>query len=135
MLVSHTDSEGEKNLFRLGAAAGFNMLNDFSGTEYIYFGNFAAIRGDIALWRIRKLVEILSCRRDGMRRKMSLGLLEEEHVVVGEQLFDLMKILILLTSEDDVNQVKSALTCIECGWPIEFITVAEVNEIVEGLKL
>jgi len=36
-LYSPIDSDGEKNIFRMGSPFGFNLLHDFSGMTYIFF--------------------------------------------------------------------------------------------------
>jgi hypothetical protein len=59
MVVNTLSNDADKPLFELGNVCGFNLINDFSGLKYVYFGNFAYLTVDAILWRLRKLQTLL----------------------------------------------------------------------------
>ncbi len=100
-LYSAVDSAGEKNIFRMGSPFGFNLLNDFSGMIYIFFGNFTALRPEIVIWRLQMLNQLLTERMSSLKERIELGLVTPKQVELTENLFGKMKIWILVTSDDD----------------------------------
>lgn len=71
-LVSDVTTSDGKALYGLGSPLGFNLLEDFTGTEYQYFGRFANLRPELALWRVAKLAEVLRGRRASLAKRVEL---------------------------------------------------------------
>lgn len=100
-LFSPIDNDGEKNIFRMGSPFGFNLLNDFSGMVYIFFGNFTALRPEIVIWRLKMLNELLNERMSSLKDRIALNLVTPKQVELAEDLFARMKIWLLVTSDED----------------------------------
>lgn len=100
-LFSPIDSDGEKNIFRMGSPFGFNLLHDFSGMTYIFFGNFTALRPEIVIWRLYMLNNLLSERISSLKDRIALKLVTQAQVDLAENLFAGLKIWILVTSDED----------------------------------
>jgi hypothetical protein len=77
-LISPLDNEGDKAIFQMGAPLGFNLLNDFSGFIYIFFGNFTTYRAEVIFWRLCMLKEILDKRRESFPFRVQLGVITEQ---------------------------------------------------------
>jgi hypothetical protein len=58
-LFTPLNSDGDRNIYPIGSPLGFNLLNDFAGMNYMYFGNFTALRPEVIVWRVKMLTEIL----------------------------------------------------------------------------
>lgn len=100
-LFSPIDSDGEKNIFRMGSPFGFNLLNDFSGMTYIFFGNFTALRPEIVIWRLYMLNDLLNERMSSLKDRIAFNLVTLAQADLAEKLFAEMKIWILVTSDED----------------------------------
>lgn len=108
-LAASVADQGDKQLFEMGAPLGFNLLHDFSGNTYTYFGNFTMLRPDAVLWRIRMLESILLGRASSLPTRLQSGLLTENQVNLVMKIFNTVQIWVLVTSDDDKTQVVSGL--------------------------
>jgi len=129
-LYAPVDDEGNKNVFRLGSALGFNLLHDFSGMVYIFLGNFMALRPDITLWRIKMLNDILKERRASFEKRLEVGLITPEQMKISENLFDSLKIWILITSDTDKQTIINEVAKFETPYSLEIFSI---NDIKAGL--
>lgn len=108
-VYSPIDSPGDKNIFRMGAPFGFQLLHDFSGMVYIFFGNFTALRPEIIIWRLGMLSSLVQERKSSMRDRIELKLMTEDQIKAAEVLFEKMKIWLLVNSEEDKAIIASEL--------------------------
>ena len=123
---SPLDTEGEKNIFRLGSPLGFNLLNDFTGDKYAFFGRFASLRPEIILWRLRKMNEILDGRRSSIPNRVKAGAITPEFRQMVEQLFETVLIWVVVTSNDDKNSIEKELKKDPLNYRVEIISIDDV---------
>lgn len=107
-VVTAMDQEGDRSIFRLGEPLGFNLLNDFSGMQYTFFGNFTAMRSEAVIWRTSTLVEILNERKSSIPDRVVAGLIRAELGAHLESLISRMQIWLLVASEEDKASVVQA---------------------------
>lgn len=110
-LISPTNDVGHQNVYRLGAPLGFNLLNDFAGANYMYFGNFTALRREVILWRIRTLVEIINERRAAVTKRLVTGT-SSVAAMAYEDLMKRIQIWILVTTQEDKSHLSEELRCL-----------------------
>lgn len=107
-LIASVRSEGDKNIYELGSPFGFNLLTDFSGFGYIYFGNFTAYRPDTILWRLQLLSEVLKERFGNVPERVRLGMIPPEQVEAINALVEKMKIWVIVTSDSDRDIIRQS---------------------------
>ena len=134
LLMSAVDSEGEKNLYRMGDTLGFNLLHDFSGDKYIYFGKFSSLRPEVVLWRVRKMINILDSRKAGIPNRVAQGVILEEHVEFVNKMFDEIKIWVAVTSDDDKNQIVSELKKTPNDYNVEVFSINDITLEIQELN-
>lgn len=100
-VFSPIDSEGEKYIFRMGSPFGFNLLHDFSGMAYIFFGNFTALRPEIVIWRLKMLNDLLTERMSSLKDRIELNIVTPKQAEFAENIYARMKIFLLVTSDED----------------------------------
>lgn len=127
VMWSSVDNEGERNIFRLGSPLGFNLLNDFVGNQYVFFGRFATLRPETVLWRLRKMNEILNGRRSSIPSKVATGIIPPEHADIAEKLFEACHIWVVVTSNDDKNVIKEELAKQSLDYPVDIISIDDVS--------
>lgn len=127
-LFSPIDSSGEKNIFRMGSPFGFNLLHDFSGMVYIFFGNFTALRPEIIIWRLNMLNSLVQERMSSVRQRNELGLITPEQIKVAEKLFEEMKIWLLVNSDEDKAVISSELKGAEFFQRLELFSISDVRK-------
>lgn len=127
-LYSPIDSDGEKNIFRMGSPFSFNLLNDFSGMKYIFFGNFTALRPEIVIWRLQMLNDLLNERRSSLKERIELKLFTQEQVELAESLFASMKIWLLVTSDEDKAIILAETKSMAFFQRMEVFSIADVKE-------
>lgn len=126
-VVTPLDTDGDRNMFRFGQPLGFNLLNDFSGLNYIYFGNFTAVRPEVALWRLRTLREILDGRRASIDTQVKLGIVNAEHKPILDSLFGKFRIWLAVTSGEDKRLILEELQRAPIGYEVEIFSLADVE--------
>ena len=127
-LYSSIDSEGEKNIFRMGSPFGFHLLNDFSGMKYIFFGNFTALRPEIVVWRLQMLNELLLDRMSSLKERVELRLATPKQVELAESLFARMRIWLLVTSDEDKTIILGETKHVTFFSRMEVYSIADVKE-------
>ena len=134
LLVSPLDSEGERNIYRMGESLGFNLLNSFSGDNYVFFGRFASLRPESTIWRLRKLNAVLSGRRAAIPARVAEGLVSREQADLIERLFQTLRILVIVTGDTDKHGIIEQLKAHPLDYQIEILTVTEVlHEVGEAI--
>ena len=111
----------------MGSPLGFNLLNDFSGLNYIYFGNFTPLRPEVALWRLRMLNEILEGRRESITVRMQVGMVTQEQAQMFENLLDRLQIWAVLSNDDAKTAVQVELQTSPLRYRSEVYSLADVS--------
>lgn len=127
LLFSPTDSQGEKNLFVLGSPLGFNLLVDFPGLSYTYFGRFATLRPELVIWRLRKMNDMLNSRVSSLSSKVALGVTTNKDAELLESLFANLRLLIVVTSKTEKSQIKEELSITPLNYDTEIISLDDVS--------
>jgi hypothetical protein len=84
-------------------------LYDFSGYNYAFLGQFASLRPEAILWRLRKLNEILDGRRGTMGQRVATGMLSSAQAELVENILKNVQIWVLVTSPDDKTSIQNEL--------------------------
>ena len=126
-LVTPLNTDGDRNLYQVGAPLGFNLLNDFSGLNYMYFGNFTALRPEVALWRLQILREILDGRRASLHTRVDVGIATLEQMRLFEDLLNRLQIWVVLSSEDDKVAVQAAMEHAPLGYKMQVFSIADIQ--------
>lgn len=126
VLWSSVTDPGNKNLYEMGGPLGFNLLHDFSGSTYIYFGNFTMLRPEAVLWRLRMLEEILAGRASALPERLEAGMITPKQISVVSKLLDRVQIWVLVTSEDDKTNVLTGLLNTGSTHPLSAFSLADV---------
>ncbi len=132
-LVTPINSEVEKIFYQLASPLGFNLLNDFSGLNYMFFGNFTMFRPEIVIWRIQMLREILNERRSSIGTRLDAGVVTEGQAVLFENLLDRLEIWCIVTGDKDKRSVNGALHNVR-DYDIRIFTVEDVQRELEKLE-
>jgi len=132
-LITPITTEGDRNIFQMGSPLGFNLLNDFSGLNYIFFGNFTALRPEVALWRLRMLNEILEGRRASFTVRIQAGMVTSEQVRVLEELLGHLQIWVVLSNDDDKTAVQGELQALPLRYRSEVYSLADVHSELANL--
>ncbi len=117
---------GERVIFELGRPVGYNLLTDFSGLEYRFFGDFAHLRSEHICYRIKLLHKILVERVASFPQRQKLGLIEQEDLGLYVELFENLEIWILVNSEDVKNQIKSFINSESINRTFDIFTLKDV---------
>ena len=133
-LYSPIESQGEKNIFRMGSPFGFNLLNDFSGMTYIFFGNFTPLRPEIVIWRLQMLNELLTERISSLKDRIELELVTPKQVELAESLVARMKVWLLVTSNEDKAIVLNETKHVAFFQQMEVFSMADVKERLDLLS-
>jgi len=134
LIFANVEDPGEKNIFLLGSPFGFLLLNDFSGMVYHFFGNFTSLRPEVIIWRLKMLNELLNARRDSLKGRLELGIITPEQIKAAESLFVNLKILILVTSNDDKSSVLSEIENIKFSYALEVYSLEDMERELNRFK-
>lgn len=127
LLVSPIDSEGERNLYRLGEPVGFDLAVDFSGMSYTYVGHFSSLRLEVVVWRIKKLIEILNERRGTITERIGLNSSSLHEINTGHRIFDTASIIVLVTSDKDKESIENIVKTIDSNYEIEVVSMDQIH--------
>ncbi len=108
-LVTPLNTEGEKTVYQMGAPLGFNLLNDFSATKFMFFGNFTALRPEVVLWRLHILQEILKGRKDSLDYRLNVKIFTPEQTKIFQDLFDSLQIWIVVTTNEEKEIIEKEI--------------------------
>lgn len=125
-LWSAIDNEGERNIFRLGSPLGFNLLNDFSGDKYAFLGQFATLRPETVLWRLRKMNEILNGRRSSIPARADAGVIRPEQALLAEQLFKTLELWVMVTSNDEKKSIQNELAKRPLDYQTDILSIDDI---------
>lgn len=125
-LVTPLNTEGDRNIFQLGSPLGFNLLNDFSGLNYMFIGNFTSLRPEVAIWRVKMLIDILDGRRATLDTRVKAGLVTEAQARLLDELLGRLQIWVVLTTSEDKQAVTEALA--SSGYRCDVFSIQDVAE-------
>lgn len=126
-VVANINTPDEKNIFDLGNACGFKLLNDFTGFSYIYCGLFANLRPQVAIWRLEKLLSLLVSRFGTLRERLGLGFINEEQMRVVEMLVNNIRLWVFVATDSDKDEVSKWVGASSKIFPIEVFSLSDVR--------
>jgi hypothetical protein len=126
-LVTPLNTEGDRNLFQMGMPLGFRLLNDFSGLNYMYFGNFTALRPEVALWYLQMLRKILDGRRASFRTRVDIGFVTPDQVQTLDNFLNRLQIWAVLSSDDDKVAVQTEIEKAPLGYKTQIFSMADIQ--------
>lgn len=128
VLVAPINTPGDRNIFELGRPLGYNLLMTFDGLQYIFFGNFTALRADAVLWRIRTLQSIVTARIGSIPARIEMGFpgLNEQQASLLRRFMDKLQVWVLVTSDDDKVTVQAAATKADFKRPLTVFAISDI---------
>jgi hypothetical protein len=132
-LITPLDSEGHRNLYHIGSPLGFNLLNDFSGMNYMFFGNFCALRTEVVLWRLGLLNEILDNRRNTLPERVKAGIGTLEQAKLIDKILKELRVWIVVTSNEDKATIQASIGESIPNYTTEVFSVEDVKAVLEKL--
>jgi len=134
MLVAAIDSPGDKAMYELGRPLGFNLLVDFAGTTYMFFGNFTALRPEVVIRRLRTIQQIIDRRSQGaISLKLKVGVTTPQQMALAQKIFELVQLWVVVTSEADEQSVVKALKDSPLERPYLIFSMEDVRMELEKL--
>jgi len=133
-LVTPLNTDGDRNFYQLGSPLGFNLLNDFSGLNYMFLGNFTALRPEVVVWRLRMLRDILDGRRAALGTRVESGIVSTGEAALLERIMQHFQIWVVMTGEEDKAAVASDLEESPLGYETQVFSIEDVRGELEKLK-
>lgn len=134
MLVVPLVSEGDREIFRLGQPLGYNLLMTFDGLQYVYFGNFAALRPEAVLWRLRTLHDILTARLGSVAKRVEIGMMSNAKQLAALNLFmEKLEVWLLVTGDEDKATIISTAGSLGLKWPVKVFAISDIRTALENL--
>lgn len=124
-LVATIDNPGHQNIYKLGAQLGFNLLHDFAGENYMYFGNFTALRPELVVWRVKMLVEIINERRSSVMARVSRGTVTQQQAQFFNDLMQRVRVWVLVTTQEDKNKLCGELA--DLVYPLSVFCIDDIK--------
>ncbi|MCX5643809.1 MAG: hypothetical protein NTZ17_03855 [Phycisphaerae bacterium] len=131
-LITPINNDGDRNLYQIGAPLGFNLLNDFTGLNYMYLGNFSMFRPEVIVWRVKILTEILDGRRAALDTRVKAGITTAAQAQLLNDVLGRLQIWIAVTTNEDKSAVATAFST--SAYRIEVFSVADVSSELEKLR-
>ena len=131
-LVTPLNTEGDRSIFQMGQPLGFNLLNDFSGFNYMFFGNFTVLRPEVIVWRVTMLSEILDGRRATLEDRARKGILTEEQAHLFDEILGRLQIWIVVTTTEAKEAVKASFG--STSYAVDVFSVEDVSSEIEKLS-
>jgi hypothetical protein len=133
LTVANIQDPGEKNIFLMGSPFGFNLLNDFSGMVYHFFGNFTAFRSDAIMWRLKMLNDLLNARRGSIKDRVEIGIAKAEQAGLLESFFSKLKVIILVTTDEDKTLILQNMAESKLAYDLEIYSLVDMRTELEKL--
>lgn len=133
MTYARIDSSGDQAIYDLGAPLGFNLLIDFAGTSYTFFGNFPHLRPEAAVWRVRMAARAIDKRRASFGPRTALGVMTAEQAWAAETVFGRVSIWILVTSSADREAVREALASEPITYAADVFALSDIEDALQAL--
>ena len=132
-LFNRLNTQGDRDIYQLGEPLGFNLLNDFSGFGYIFFGNITFLRAENVIWRLQMLKDILSERIKTIPNRIELGLIKPELAQVWQEFIDRLEIWIVVTSDENKSKILEILAGAPLGYSIQIFSLDDVKSELDAL--
>lgn len=132
-VFTRLNTESERDIYQMGEPLEFNLLNDFSGQHYIFFGNFTALRPELVVWRLQMLREILDAKQAGAKSRFERGLVTEEMMRWGDEFMKYLQIWVLLTSEEEKQKIDDVLQHAPLGYATQIFSMADIVSALQRL--
>lgn len=135
LLFVALNTEGDKNLYELGRALGFNLLASFDGLKYHYVGRFSAIRPEGVLWRLRTLQQIITERLNSIPERIAMGvaMFTPPQEAAIRKLFDQLGLMVLVTSAEDRKAIEKALSDKPLRWSVSVFTLDDMKAALQPM--
>lgn len=133
-LITPINTEWDKNLLDIGRPLGFNLLNDFSGMHYMYFGNFSALRPEVVLWRLETLKEIIEGRRLSLDARVAAGIVGTDEKDWLDNFLKNLEIWVVVTGEGDKKAVTKILRKSNGVYEVSVYSRDDVWSVLEKLS-
>jgi len=130
-VFSSVEDEGERQMFMLVNPLGYNLLHDFSGLKYIYFGNFAMLRPETILWRLTLLRDLIRERVGSIPQRIQAGAMTQTQADRVVAVFQELELWVLVSSEEDKSAVLGGANSI-AGLPA--LTVFSLADVEAGIR-
>lgn len=130
-LITPINNEGDRNISQIGVPLGLVLLNDFTGMDYMFFGNFTALRPEVIVWRVKMLTEILDGRRKTLGPRVSVGMATETQARMLDEMLGRLQIWIVVTGNEHKASVEAALQ--RSRYRVEVFSVEDVSSELENL--
>jgi len=131
-MVTPLLTEGDKNIFGLGAPLNFHLLNDYSGFNYIFFGNFTMFQPETVIWRMRTLQKILNSRFSTLDARVNFGLIQPEHLEPIIEMIKNFEIWVLVTSDSDKEQIQQSFKESKLEYKTQVFALPDIDKAIEG---
>ncbi len=130
-LITPINTPGDRDVYQFGAPLGFNLLNDFSGLNYMFFGNFTSLRPEVVIWRVKMLIDILENRRTSLGTRVKAGVVTDAQAHLLDELLGHLQIWIVVTASEDKQAVTEALASSPYGCDV--FSIQDVTQELEKL--
>lgn len=124
-----------KVLFDMGNVCGFNLCMEFDAIRYMYFGNFANLRADVVINRVKKLFEVWDSRTRGMFYKEQKGIITAQQKDMFFLMYSIFKVVVLVNSEDTKNIILNCPEFASLKERLDVVSVVEMNDAIERSDL
>lgn len=132
-IVNVQNDPGERAVYELGGAFGFNLLVKFDGLSYIFLGNFTSLQAHPVIWRLSKLLELLEARIDAVQTRIAVGIATDEAISRLNFLISRLEVWLVVAGATEDREIKQWLTDHPTSFPIHVFTLDHVNQMVEQL--
>ncbi|MEI8395580.1 MAG: hypothetical protein WCF85_12640 [Rhodospirillaceae bacterium] len=126
VVVAPLSNQGDMEVFHLGNHFGFNMLHDFSGFKYVYFGSFQSLLANEAVLRIIKLSQLLVERVRSIPERMKIGATTEGQTTLIIKFLENLEIWVLSNSEETKSTISNLLPS-DFPFKIRIISIKELE--------
>ena len=125
-LVVPLTSDGDRNFYDMGRPLGYMLLSDFSGMNYMYFGNFMHLNPAQICWRIMTLTEIVTQRRASLPKRVEMQLIElpPDQLAFVDAFMSRLKIWVLVSTQEDIESVQAQMESVP--YAIEFSALEDM---------
>jgi hypothetical protein len=134
LLTMPINSEGDRNLLQLGQPLGFTMVMTFDGMRCMYLGNFTALRSETVLWRLRTLEDIIHERLASIPQRIQMGMVQPEVGEMLENFFIGLENLLLVTSDDDRDKIKTAIAAKPSRWSVQVFSLNDIHTALQNMS-
>lgn len=130
-LVTPINTDGDRSIYEMGFPLGFNLLNDFTGLNYMYFGNFTALRPEVIVWRVTMLVEILNGRSTTLYSRVHAGIMTDAQARWFDDVYRSLQIWVVVTANETKDSVVTALG--NPSYHVQVFSLSDVSDELENL--